>query len=119
MEGLENLAEKSWYEAHGQEPASQVMSSDEDVPQDEEDEPLVARNLFPLPGKQPASSKRVRNEYYCDEEYDNQPDLHSYFEGYAVTPANRIKMCRSYASYLSSLAPAPKPKKQGTNKRKP
>lgn len=36
-----------------------------------------------------------------DLEHDS-PDLASYFDAFGVDPSDRIKMCRAYASYLSS-----------------
>lgn len=53
---------------------------------------------------------------YADllEDDDDMPlDLHWYFDQHEVQEADRIKMCRSYASYLSAMMPKnKKPKNQ-------
>jgi len=40
-----------------------------------------------------------------EEDHDNLPNLHEYFQAFDVTDEKVISMCRAYASYLSSLRP--------------
>lgn len=63
------------------------------------------------PGKKPRAAKQPRSPLV--EYLEERPDLAAYFDGFAmeIPPAERIKMCRAYASYLASLQP-PKPKAQ-------
>jgi len=58
-------------------------------------------------GKGPSLMKRIRNDPMSDQESDQDPedlpDLHAYFEDFRVPLPERVSLCRSYASYLSAV----------------
>lgn len=64
--------------------------------------------------KQPLYSAAVVRGLRWDDERDQldltTPDVGGYFDEFQLTPAERIKICRSYASYIAAqIAPARPP----------
>jgi len=58
-------------------------------------------------GKGPGLMKRIRRDPMSDPESDQDPedlpDLHGYFEDFEVPLPERVSLCRSYASYLTAV----------------
>lgn len=89
---------------HGQGKFLDLVSSDEDVPQDDEESPM--RLPRPNPAAfAPRGGKRPRMMYphnQEDEDVLDQPDLAEYFQEWEIPDKDVILMCRAYASYLSA-----------------
>lgn len=60
------------------------------------DSPVVARKGIPVPRFMHQEAEEVE-----------LPDLDAFFLEFATVPEDRIRMCRTYANYLSSLLPKP------------
>jgi len=60
-----------------------------------------------IAGKGPGLMKRIRSDPTSDPESDQDPedlpDLHGYFEDFEVPLPERVSLCRSYASYLVAV----------------
>ncbi len=81
----------------------------DDVEQDQEEMGLLGSYASEtLKRYNAVAGKAPMLEAFYEEDY---PDLASYFLEFDLTNEEQIKMCRSYASYLSSLMPKKKRKK--------
>ncbi len=79
------------------------MSEPLEISSSEQDE----RGVYELARMNAVAGKAPMMEY--EEDY---PDLASYFLEFNLSYDSQIKMCRSYASYLSSLMPKKKRRKR-------
>lgn len=101
----------------GHQPSASLSPSLSDVVEQAlPDELFHCQTMNSLP--RPKSLKQPR--YQEDEEDMERPDLGVYFDEFShwkpVTHEERIKMCRTYASYLSSLVPPKPPAKKAKGK---
>ena len=113
------LVEQSQLMCSESDPDEQSSSSSEDgfdLKQSDEEVIVEApQKKRPTVGvKQPLYSAAVVRGLRWDDERDQldltTPDLGGYFDEFQLTPAERIKICRSYASYISAqIAPARPP----------
>lgn len=113
---------------NGQEAVSDLLSSSDDFPQDEDCENPVsvwdeATNTWvnhPYAGKRPLFASGAEDEdeeildaaskYYtrfnaalmCHEVYE-QPDLAEYFRHFEISEFTQISLCRTYANYLAQM----------------
>lgn len=44
---------------------------------------------------------KFKRSLECEEEYEPEPDLDTYFDEFHLTQTQRIAMCRTYANYLT------------------
>jgi len=119
QEAFTELVQQSQIMCSESEPDEQGSSSSEEgFDLKESDEEVIVEGPIkkkPTAGvKQPLYSAAVVRGLRWDDERDQldltTPDLGGYFDEFQLTPAERIKICRSYASYISAqIAPARPP----------
>lgn len=79
------------------------------IEQERKRELLVCRDPEPFsdddgPSQRPMAAKRPREDFLPP-----MPDLAEYFDEYGTVPAERLKICSAYGSYLRTIIPK-KPK---------
>lgn len=69
----------------------------------------AAKTIMSLADSQMIYSDEDLDEEEEEPEYLEAPDLAVYLGQFGMDPVDQIKLCRSYASYLSRLVPPSKP----------
>lgn len=123
---IDRFVPDSEFPEHGAQDGGFYAEMEEPVPchQPEVDDSPLSLSSAPSDDEQPwvpteaekdAKERSVKRPRAVSPGFDALPDLVEIFDNYDVPPAQRVSICRAYASYVASTLPK-KPRKKRSSK---